>query len=199
MPTAWSETAIGVKKGDWIEYTVTTTGVPVNGHDIKYARMEIVDIQGNGFLANVVSQHQNGSWSSGFRSFNLEEGQVQAWVVIPPNLGAGDSFYDAFLGQHVIIDGEEEKTVAGATRTTTYVDTPERHKRWDKATGVFVETYDVLENYTVNATATATNMWGPQATAADQSLFLVVVAVLSIAIVVLVAGLVAVLVPRKKK
>jgi hypothetical protein len=81
MPIVQSQPAIGVKVGEWIEYTETTTGVPVYGHDLKYARMEIVDIQGNTFLASVVSQHQNGSWSSGIRAFNLEDDQIQAWVI----------------------------------------------------------------------------------------------------------------------
>ena len=29
--------SVGVKVGDWIEYTVSTTGTPVAGHDLKYA------------------------------------------------------------------------------------------------------------------------------------------------------------------
>jgi hypothetical protein len=103
------------------------------------------------------------------------------------------------LGQNVTIDGEEEITIAGATRTTTYVNTPDRHKRWDKATGVFVETYDVLPSYTINATAFATNMWGPEANVVDQNFFYAVTGVLVIAVVVLAAVLVTVLVARRKK
>jgi len=36
----------GVKKGDWIEYKVTYTGTPPEGHEVKWARMEVSGVQG---------------------------------------------------------------------------------------------------------------------------------------------------------
>jgi hypothetical protein len=70
-----------------------------------------------------------------------------------------------------------------------------RYKQWDKATGVFVTTIDNVGNYTVNATAFATNMWDPQILGLDQNVFYAVV----VAVVIVVITLVIVVFARKKK
>jgi hypothetical protein len=193
---AAGETTIGVKTGDWIEYSITTTGTPPDEKNIVWARMEILEIQGNTFRTNTTGRAPNGTLSSYERTFNFPEGEVSAWIIIPANLGSGDSFYDSFEGRNFTIDGEEQKTIAGATRTTTYIDVPGRFKRWDKSTGVFVETIDDLGNFTVNATVLATNMWSPQIAGMDQTLFYGVVIAVVIAVVVLVIIFVA---SRRKK
>lgn len=190
--------SVGVKEGDWIEYNVVTTGNPAEGHNIVYARMEVLEIQGTDFQANVTQEAINGTISSLIRTFNLGEGNVQGWVIIPANLGVGDVFYDAYIGRNVTIEGEEPKLFAGAIRTTTYANLPERYKRWDKATGVFVETIDTLETYTIHATATATNMWAPHIFGLDQTLFLVIVLFLVI-IAITVGAFVALRMSRKKE
>ncbi len=179
--------SVGVKVGDWIEYTVSTTGTPVVGHDLKYARMEIVQVNDTQIWANVISETPNGTWSSVIRTFDLAAGNVQAWVIIPANLSPGDSFYDVFLNTTVTIQGEKTETVAGATRTITYVDTPQRHKEWDKATGMFIQTSDYLQNYTVNANITNTNLWAPQILGLDQPIFYTVIGVIIVVVVVIVA------------
>jgi len=182
--------SVGVKVGDWIEYTVSTTGTPVVGHDLKYARMEIVQVNGTQIWANVISETPNGTWSSVIRTFDLAVGNVQAWVIIPANLNPGDTFYDVFLNSTVTIQGEKTVTVAGATRTITYVDTPQRHKEWDKATGMFIQTADYLTNYTVSANITATNLWAQQILGLDQPIFYTVTA----AIIIITLAIVAVMV-----
>jgi len=187
--------SVGVKKGDWIEYIVSTTGNPVVGHDLKYAKMEIVQVNGSQIWANVISETPNGTWSSVIRTFDLSAGNVQAWVIIPANLGPGDSFYDSFTNSTVTIQGQKTMTVAGATRTITYVNTPERHKEWDKATGIFIQTADYLPNYTVNANITTTNMWNPQILGLDQTIFDVII----IVVVVVVAAIVVIIAFRRKK
>jgi len=186
---------IGVKTGDWIEYNVTTTGAPPDEKNIVWARMEILDIQGDTFRTNTTGRAGNGTLSSFVRTFNFPEGQVSAWIIIPANLSPGDSFYDAFEGRNFTIQGEEQRTIAGATRTVTYINTPERSKSWDKATGVFVETIDDLGNFTVNASVFATNMWSPQILGLDQNLFYGIVILLVIAVI----ALVIVFVVRRKK
>jgi hypothetical protein len=77
-------------------------------------------------------------------------------------LNPGDSFRDKSVGRDVVIEGEEQIAVAGVTRTITNATTSERLKRWDKSTGVFVECIDALEDYSINATAVRTSMWGNQ-------------------------------------
>jgi hypothetical protein len=188
---------VGVKEGDWIEYTVKTTGDAPVEHNIIWARMEILDIKGTEFHANVTSEFPNGTLFSLIRTFNFVEGQVQAWVIIPANLGPGATFYDASINRNVTIEGEEQLTYAGATRTITYINTPEKHKQWDKATGVFVKTQDTFENYTILATANATNMWSPQIFGLDRPVFYAVVTVI---VIVVVAVLVStVLIGRRRK
>ena len=189
--------SVGVKVGDWIEYNISTTGTPIPGHDITYARMEIIEVQGTAIKANVTSIADNGTESTITRSFNLQEGDIQAWVIIPANLGPGDSFYDASSGGNITIQGENQKTFAGATRTITYVNQTDRQKQWDKATGVFVTTNDILSNYTVSATATATNMWSPQILGLDQSIFYAVVGIVVVVVIAVVAAVV--LLARRKK
>jgi hypothetical protein len=179
---------VGVEEGDWIEYDVVTTGTPVVDHDIIWSRMEILNVSGSEFKANVTTQNPDGVYSSLVRTFNLEAGDVQGWVFIPANLGVGDSFFDSNLGYEVTIEGEEEMVVAGAKRVTSFADTPERFRRWDKETGVFIEVIDSLDDYTINATVVATNMWTPEYFGIEQTSFILLVSglVAVIAVVVLV-------------
>jgi len=187
---------VGVEKGDWIEYTVTTSGTPPDAHHIIWARMEILDVNGTVFSANITSEFPNGTFASAVRHFNFEEGQVQAWIIIPANLSPGDSFYDVSIGRNVTIEGQEEKSVAGAVRTITHASNAQKYKEWDKITGVYTFTRDSLESYSVNATAIATNMWSPQIFGLDQTVFFGIV--IAIVVVVIVALAVLLLARRKK-
>lgn len=175
--TASADISVGVKKGDWIEYTVTTTGIPEEGHDVTWARMEILDLKGTDIAVNVTTKARNGTYESGIMNLNPAEGKVGVWFVIPANLNPGNSFLDAAIGQNVTVEGSEERTIAGVTRTVTHATTPERIKSWDKATGVFVESIDTLQNYTLNAIATRTNMWSNQILGLDVPYFYSVVLV----------------------
>ena len=183
---AYGSPTIGVKKGDWIEYNVATTGSPPAAQDITWARIEILDIESPTFHANVTAKSVNGTISSSVRTFNFEEGQVQAWIIIPANLNPGDSFYDSSINNNVTVQGQLQKTVAGASRTITYTNTTERHKEWDKATGVYTQSVDNLGNYTIDAKATATNMWSPQIQGLEQSTFYIVIGIIMVAVFIIV-------------
>ncbi len=192
------EYTIGVKPGDWIEYHVATTGAPPTEKDIDWARMEVLDVEGETFHVNTTGHQLNGVYSSFVRTFNFPAGEVSAWIIIPANLSPGQTFYDAVDNQSYAIQGETQETIAGATRTVTYLNNSMgRYKQWDEATGVFVETIDNVGNYTVNAVAYATNMWAPQILGLDQNVFYAVVAAL--VIVIVVAVIVVVLYIRRKK
>ena len=184
---------VGVKKGDWIEYNVSTTGAPPAAHDITWAKMEILDVEGVVLHANITTRSVNGTVSSAVRSFNFDEGQVQAWIIIPANLGPGDMFYDASIPGNVTIQGQEQKVVAGASRTITHASDSVKYKEWDKATGMFTLTRDNVGTYTVNATAIATNMWSPQILGLDQTVFyIIIIALIVVAVAVIVVSVVAV-------
>ncbi len=185
---AYDETPVGVKEGDWIEYKISVTG---NGtapptHDVRWMRLEILTVQGAAFSANLTAIYSNGTVGSAVWTFNFTEGNVGGWIIIPSNLGPGDTFYDSSIHNHkpvnVTVQSQEQKIVLGANRTVTYGNDSFRHKEWDKVTGVFVgssETYRnvtnkdgwYIENLTVTIDAVATNLWTPEVQATSQSMF----------------------------
>lgn len=179
--------SVGVKVGDWIEYKVSTTGNPPEVHNVQFARMEIVSVQGPEIKANVTTEDNSGVFSTLIMDINLEKGQVGAWFLIPSNLNVGDSFYDINLGRNITIEGQEQKNYAGAVRTVINATTSERIKDWDKVTGVFVKSIDTLPGYTINATAIRTNMWNPQILGLDQTVFYGIVVVVVTVITVVIA------------
>jgi hypothetical protein len=158
------EVQLGVKAGDWVEYNAVTMGNPPEEHNVTYARVDILRVQGSEVDVNVTTRARNGTVSSLLMTLNVEKGIIGAWWVIPANLNPGQTFYDAFLNQNITINSQEQRTFAGATRTVTNATVPTRTKLWDKQTGVFMVSMDDLPAYTINVTAVATNMWQPQAT-----------------------------------
>ena len=188
--------SVGVREGDWIEYEVTTTGAPPEEFNVVWSRMEILSVQETKIRANVTSRAPNGTLSNLIMTFDLERGRVGAWFIIPANLNPGDTFHDEFVDRNVTVEGEEQLTYAGAMRTITNATTPERLKRWDKSTGVFVECVDVFGDYSINATAIRTNMWGAQVFRLDTATFNAVVLVVATAVV---AAVMLIAAGRRKK
>ncbi len=160
---AGAEVSVGVKAGDWIEYKVTATGTLPQGFNLTWVKMEILHVYKSKITANITTKSPDGNYSCLVTVFDVEEGKVGAWFMIPANLNVGDSFYDELLGRNVTVEGEEQLNFAGAKRAVTNATTPERTKRWDKSTGVFVECIDVLDNFSMTARAISTNMWGNNA------------------------------------
>ncbi|MEM3441993.1 MAG: hypothetical protein QXV09_06885, partial [Candidatus Bathyarchaeia archaeon] len=171
--------SVGVKEGDWIEYTVSITGrgTPPPTHDVRWFRMDVLQVQGAAFSVNLTARYANGTVGSAIWQFNFTEGNVEGWMIIPANLSPGDTFYDAaaHTGKpvNVTIQRQEEKIVLGARRIVTYGNDSFRHKVWDKATGVFVASSErfknvtnragwYIEDLTVTVQAVATNMWRPE-------------------------------------
>ncbi len=213
---AIDELSVGVKEGDWIEYSisVTGTGTPPPTHDVNWFRIEVLPVEGAAFSVNLTARYSNGTLGSAIWKFNFTEGDVGGWIIIPANLGPGDTFYDSwtFFGRrepvNVTIQREEQKTVLGASRTVTYGSDWLRHKEWDKATGVFLyslETYKnvtnkdgwYIEDLTVTVQASATNMWSTQILGLDQTMFYTIVTVVVVAGVI-VALAIAVAIRKKK-
>jgi hypothetical protein len=195
---AYGESSVGVKKGDWIEYTVSITGPTLaQSKNITWFRLEILDVVGSAFEANVTAKYVNASVHSAVWKFNFTEGEVEGWVIIPPNLGVGNTFYDAAKPGNVTIQGEEQKTVAGATRTITHAnDSLRLVKEWDKASGVYTYSVEHPKNLNVVSEAIATNMWSPQILGLNQPVFYGIAAV-SLVLAALALSL-AIVVARKK-
>lgn len=188
VPCIYCEPLVGVKEGDWIEYVVSVTGKgsPPPTHDVRWFRMQILQIEGAAFSVNLTARYSNGTVGSAIWKFNFTEGNLGGWMIIPANLGAGDTFYDSskHTGKpvNVTVQREEQKTVLGAIRTVTFGNDSFRHKEWDKTTGVFVASHEHLKNVTnkagwyiedltVTIQAIATNMWKPQIVGLDPATF----------------------------
>lgn len=171
--------SVGIKEGDWIEYNVSVTGkgIPPPTHDVRWFRMEVLQVQGAAFSVNLTAKYANGTVGSAILQFNFTEGNVEGWMIIPANLSPGETFYDAaaHTGKpvNVTIQRQEEKIVLGARLVVTYGNDSFRHKAWDKATGVFVASSErfknvtnragwYIEDLTVTVQAVATNMWNPE-------------------------------------
>ena len=191
VAAAEAQPSVGVKAGNWVEYSVKTTGAVPAAQDLTWAKIEIVDIEGEAFHANFTVKYVNGTLSTSLRFFNFSAGNVQAWIIIPANLSPGQTFYDSSINSNVPIQGQIQKTVAGAERTVTYTNSTlggvQRNKEWDKDTGFYIQSADNLGTYTVNAQAIATNIWSPQILGLNQNVFYLVVTVIVVVIAVIVA------------
>jgi len=191
VAAAEAQPSVGVKAGNWVEYSVKTTGAVPAAQDLTWAKIEIVDIEGEAFHANFTVKYVNGTLSTSLRFFNFSTGNVQAWIIIPANLSPGQTFYDSSINSNVPIQGQIQKTVAGAERTVTYTNSTlggvQRNKEWDKDTGFYIQSADNLGTYTVNAQAIATNIWSPQILGLNQNVFYLVVTVIVVVIAVIVA------------
>jgi hypothetical protein len=182
--TISAEISVGVKQGDWIEYQVTCTGTPPESHNITWAKMEIVGVQGAIINLNVTTEFSNGTLLNETVTLNLETGQLGDDFIIPANLNSGDTFFDNRVG-NITISGAEERTLAGATRTVVYASTSQTMFYWDKSTGILVEANSSFTDYTMNTKADKTNMWQPQIFGLDPTVFyaLVIAAVAILAVI----------------
>jgi len=189
-----AEISVGVKKGDWIEYQVAYTGTPTEGHDVTWARMQVKDVQGKSISLDITVEHSNGTLEEMTITLNLETGQLGDDFVIPANLNSGDTFFDKNVG-NITISSVEERTYAGATRTTAPATTPETTYYWDKATGILVEGNSQYPEYTMNTIVYKTNIWQPQLLGLDPPVFYTLV----IGATVLIAAVLAFLLARRKK
>jgi hypothetical protein len=181
-----AEISVGVKKGDWIEYQVTFTGTPPLGHDITWARMEIVDVQGKAINLDITTQFSNGALLNETITLNLETGQLGDEFIIPANLNKGDAFLDKYHG-NITISAIGERTYAGATRTVLSAATAESTYYWDKATGVLVEGISEFPDYTIHSIADKTNMWQPQILGLEPTVFYALLILAATAIVAVIA------------
>lgn len=191
----YAEPSTGVKRGDWIEYSMSITGPPLDDplRNVTWYRTEILEVNGASFQANKTGLMVNGTLSSSIWGFNLTEGQVQGWAIIPANLSPGDAFFDVAKSADITIEGEEQKTLLGATRTVTHASDPGKvYKEWDKATGVYMHAVEHTTDYTITTNADATNMWSAQTLDGNKSLFYGALAAGAVLAVLVVSSVVVV-------
>ncbi|MBT0159153.1 hypothetical protein G4O51_04130 [Candidatus Bathyarchaeota archaeon A05DMB-2] len=181
-----AEIAVGVQKGNWIEYQITLTGSPPADHEVIWARMEVAAVQGTTINLNVTTELANGTLLYETVTLNLETGQLGDDFIIPANRNIGDIFLDQYHG-NITISGVEERRYAGATRTVVYTVTAQSTYYWDKATGILVEGITEFPDYTIHSIADKTNMWQPQILGLELAVFYAVL-IAAVAVVLAVAA-----------
>jgi hypothetical protein len=189
ISTASADLAVGVRAGDWIEYNVTYTGNPAQGHNIVWARMEIVSVSGTAISVKMTSRFEDNSTTITNSTLNLQTGDLIDDFIIPANLTVGQTFVDKNLG-NITIQTVEENTYAGATRTVVSASTATNTYVWDQQTGVSVEGNAHEPTYSLHTIVADTNMWNPAQPTTD-ALTPVVLAITITIIVVATIGLVA--------
>jgi hypothetical protein len=184
-----AELSIGVQSGDWIEYTVTSTGAPLQGHDVQWARMTVLSEENPTIYVSITSMFTDGSNETTAHTLNLQTGHLIDDFIIPAFLGVGDTFVDENLG-NVTITQTDVRNYAGAERTVVSATVGNNTYVWDQATGVSVEGTSQTSEYTIHTVVSATNMWQPTSTqnSAIESV-LVVTAVLFIIVLIAITGI----------
>ncbi len=211
---AVEEPLVGVKEGDWIEYDVALngTGKAPPTHDVRWFRMEVIDVQDTAFWVNLTARYANGTVGHSVWDFNFTDGNVGGWVIIPADLSPGEKFYDSSRHNNkpvnVTVQGQEQRVVCGVSRVVTFGNDSLRHKEWDMISGVMVgstETYMNITNkagwyindLTVRIDATATNLWSPQGQGFEKPVFILLATL--IIILVIVGFILAIIFRREKK
>ena len=189
-----ADLSVGVKKGDWIEYSITYTGSPGQGHDISWARMEITEVKGPIVSVSITSRHPNGSKEIFNSSLNLQTGKLIDDFIIPSNLNSGNSFLDQNIG-NITISDVGEHVYSGATRTVLYASTNQNSYVWDEVTGVSVESTSEQPDYSMHTVVIDTNLWQPSR-GLDTALILLIG--VTLVIVIVVVGIVAVMLRKKR-
>jgi hypothetical protein len=188
------EFSVGVKTGDWIEYTVSVTGSPAEKHDVTWARMEVYAVQGSQIDLNITVKFSDGTLEPQTATLNLETGQLGDDFIIPANLNVGDVFFDKNVG-NITISGVEEKTYASVTRNVITAATSETTYYWDHATGVLVEGISHYPEYTMHSIVDKTNLWQSKVQGLNPIVFYAMV----IGAVALITMVLTVFIMRRKK
>ena len=159
--TAFGDIVVGIEKGDWIEYKVDFTGTPPEGHEVTWARSEVVDVEGKVVSLNITTEFSNGILLNESINLNLETGQLGDDFIIPANLNAGDTFSDSYHGV-VEINATEERSYIGSIRKVVTATAAGNRYYWDQTTGILVEGISQFQDYSIHSIADKTNIWEPQ-------------------------------------
>ena len=184
--SGFAQLPVGVKKSDWIEYNVTYTGSPTAGHDVNWARMEILDVQGDNITVKITSRYSNGTTENTTSILNLATGHMIDDFIVPADLKNGDKFYDENYGNMTITKTEQHE-YAGATRSTVSAIAGNNTYIWDQATGVSVEGNSQTSDYSMHTIVATTNMWQPSLAMNGFLVDLLVALVLIVIVTTLVA------------
>lgn len=193
---ATADNVVAVKPGDWIEYQVTVTDNPTPIHNITWARLDVVDVEGPALKTDIQTRLGNGTlWLEPDTIFDVAAGKVGEGAIIPTDLAVGDVYYSQYEG-NITVTGAQSLEVCGAKRAVLIGNANNTSYMWDKQTGIMVKATTKLSDCTVYSETSATNLWMPQILGLDTTVFYLLMAT---AVVVVVTAVVAIITHRKHR
>lgn len=181
---------VGLKEGDWVEYTATYTGNPPEAYP-ETIRIEIQNIQDTTITLELDRDLLNGTKDVRTHSFDLEDGAPDL-IIISANLNVGDEVNHAGLGS-ITIEGEADYDFEGETRKLIHATVNEAEFKWDKITGVLVQADQTADTFTQTWLAVDTNIDLVQT--ADLDPMILYGIIIAVVIIIIIVGI---LLKRKK-
>ena len=182
----------GVKKGDWMEYSISYIGDTSDDYWHKI-RIEVKDVPIDDITLSWEIELLNGESISFTETYDFAEG-VNDLMIIEANLEVGDQFYHEQVGI-VVIEYIEDYNYAGEERTVIWARFSDFTTHWDKITGVTTQAeWTSPSGMKIKWLLEKTSLWGSTGTGLD--LALVVGLVGAIAAILLIVFL---FLRRKKK
>ena len=181
-----SEFTVGVKEGDWIEYRVLLAGTPPEGHEVVWARSDVISVQGKTIDLKITSEFADGTLVNDTVTMNLETGQLGDLFIIPANLQEGDVFPSVYHG-NVTIASLEQRTYAGAARSVVSATAAGSIYFWDQDTGILVEGISEFSEYSIHSSIDKTNMWEPEILGLQPVVFYGLILIVAVAALALAA------------
>jgi len=178
-----ADVVVGVKQGDWIEYSVTVTGDVPEEHDVTWSKIEVISVEEKKIYIKITSRYSNGRKETANSTLNLETGQIGDAFIIPAKLDNGDTFLKN--EDTITISGVEERPYAGATRSVVYASTSVTMFHWDRSTGFLVEATSSYPDFTMATKAEKTNVWQTQIFVLDPLFSIVLIALVVVAVLVI--------------
>ncbi|PVX26342.1 MAG: hypothetical protein CW716_06235 [Candidatus Bathyarchaeum sp.] len=198
--TVNANVTVGVKAGDWMEYNVTYMGASDPPQEFpNWFRFRITDVQDTNITAEMTFEALDGQISTHSNTYDLKIGVLNL-LVVPAGLTYADIFYHQDHG-NITIAGTESATYAGITRVAFYAIFDEKEVNWDKATGIFLQSEQVLNETDVaqKVTLSATSLWYDPSTAPDNSELDQMVFYAKVIVVIAVVAIIAFLLLRTLK
>ena len=152
------DVSVGVKGGDWMEYSVSYTGSPPETSP-KWFRVEIERIQGTNITIQWSLEMINGEKNSYSETYDLRVG-FHDMIIIGAGLELGDEFYHDQFGL-VPIKYVEDYEYAGETRSLVATSITEGVLHWDVNTGVLTQNdWKLSPDLELHWLLEKTNLWG---------------------------------------
>jgi LPXTG-motif cell wall-anchored protein len=153
-----SQAAVGIREGDWMEYSASHTGNYPNDLSKRFS-MKIEDIDGTKISISAEGQNLDGKDWSISETYDLETG-FHDLLIIPSGLEVGDQFYHKSFG-NIGIQGVEKYEYAGEQRTVVWATFSGNTCHWDKDTGVLCQAdWNWSPDYETLWTLDKTILWG---------------------------------------